>query len=822
MPYDLKTKDGIFLRNIPDELDPNSDQVKQRVLLERDKVGQQPHEQPITPQPTPTNNKGPAFGTPAFEAYARGDVQAGKFLEEDQRIKGSREPVTDIIGKAKNVISDTARRVGFEFGRRGENIKDSITGEKRKTSLSSTPELGRENQYSSQEGFEEFAGKWGIGRTKSIKDAIRAGFYPPDDPKTASVLRGLPLMGSDAERIDAVASLKKNGKVTAMFPDEKGNVYALFDNGFLGQINRPGTSGMDIQEFGQKGLTYAAASMIGGPTVTGQVAASLGAAGALELDNLASGGSFDEYELALAPVFEVLGQGAGKIISKAFTKMSPSARRGIQSWEDLEGKIPPNDWAKIEKAMKASDALDGSPKLTKDQILSTGKPVGKEFRDVKKVIVDPENADKLAERYMAQDSYGDAKVRKIVEDSFSPTGMDAGKPPIEIGMERTRKAADGVFEQIDTKRVTTAKETYGRLWGPSGLGNQVNLRPVRARVRSILADEAINAGEKEAVQKRVLDFMKHKPPGELAAINLSTVTGKRGQETVWEIDRLINGRGADVVGEKAKSSLRDVRKLLIDEIEKTNPGFKAANSEYRTMMKEAEEVEETLVGLLRDTEEAAQDKVARIFNQKSNESILKAKGMLDSVDPSAYPALYRGWVEERLSKLPDTIQMLESDNAADIILNRFYGNPGQSRKMIALAPNLDTKKNLTFLRDWLNNAKQLRVSQATSEPSKGIARDIDIARGVIVPQAEAAIMAKRGIFSFFGRRFRAAFTEAMLNPKWAEEMKIIRKKGPKENGLLALIEAITTSTEAIGSGAMTSLDPEAELESQPQDNQSTQ
>ena len=38
MPYDIQTKDGITIRNVPDNIDPNSDEIKQRVAKERQKL----------------------------------------------------------------------------------------------------------------------------------------------------------------------------------------------------------------------------------------------------------------------------------------------------------------------------------------------------------------------------------------------------------------------------------------------------------------------------------------------------------------------------------------------------------------------------------------------------------------------------------------------------------------------------------------------------------------------------------------------------------------------------------------------------------------
>jgi len=103
MPYDIQTKDGITLRNVPDNIDPNSDEIKQRVEQERQKL----------------------FMTPTVENEAL--LTSGGFDSPENQTRLlkkqlSQTPQSDIpqVGKNYNPLAELARNIGstatFEFG----------------------------------------------------------------------------------------------------------------------------------------------------------------------------------------------------------------------------------------------------------------------------------------------------------------------------------------------------------------------------------------------------------------------------------------------------------------------------------------------------------------------------------------------------------------------------------------------------------------------------------------------------------------------------------------------------------------------------------
>lgn len=73
MPYSITTKDGITLRNIPDDIDPNSQELRDRVAAEREKRGMAP---PAPEAPTPEPAEDRRFVAEQLQAGA------GKRLEE--------------------------------------------------------------------------------------------------------------------------------------------------------------------------------------------------------------------------------------------------------------------------------------------------------------------------------------------------------------------------------------------------------------------------------------------------------------------------------------------------------------------------------------------------------------------------------------------------------------------------------------------------------------------------------------------------------------------------------------------------------------------
>ena len=103
MPYDIQTKDGITVRNIPDNVDPNSDEIKQRVSKERQK---------LFTSPTVENEELLTSG--GYDSLENQD----RLLKK--QFRGTKQGDTPEVGLGYDPVKELARNIGstvsFEFG----------------------------------------------------------------------------------------------------------------------------------------------------------------------------------------------------------------------------------------------------------------------------------------------------------------------------------------------------------------------------------------------------------------------------------------------------------------------------------------------------------------------------------------------------------------------------------------------------------------------------------------------------------------------------------------------------------------------------------
>lgn len=731
----------------------------------------------VDAQPTPVEKSDskihPTMQAKIDEAFAEGDVALAEFLQRSAKDMSTEE--LSPIERVGEGLSQFGKRAGFEVGRRAEFIKEKFTGEKRMTEKArSTPEIG---QYT-LDGVMMQAASLGY---RDLNKAIEDGAIPPVPSfKDGLKMTALQLSKDEEEKISIARGLSK---AVGIIPDSKGNMFVLFENGAEMQMNRPGYSGMDVEELSSKGALFGLGSALGGPGFYGQALGAMGSQGTMEAATYLAGGTFDTWEIAVAPAFEALGIGGSKLLSKALVKMDPTVRAGIKDWTDLEGKIPKKDFENVKKAMEASKTLE-APAPTGSQIFSRGKAQGQAERAVKAVQTSPEQAERLAKEYASQDTFSDAKVRSEVERIFDSD--DA----IGVGMKKTREASSKVFEKLDSIKDANAKKYFGEAFKENGgQGALVDYNKLRNFVKE-QRNNATFTGDEQKSMDKVLGFLTRQDPLIGKVFSIRSAPGRDAQKVKFQIDRLIAGRGEDAVGKDAKKALIKVKNMLIDEIESTNKGYRAANARYQADMAPIDEIEDTILGVYRKTGEATEERISRLFNTKSLDTITKVKGYLDEVDPSAYPALYRGWLDSKIGKLPTSENLLESTNPAKVIESTFFGTPAEARKMIELAPNQSTKKNLMALRDYLGYSKKLRMGSVSKEDIDIPVGKTDISRGTVIPAAEAAA----GAFSFIKgkiteRRLKA-IADTLTNPKWAEDIAKARKAGIRSGQLDMLFNRV--------------------------------
>ena len=723
-----------------------------------------------TPIETPSFQMPPA----AQKALNERNPELAMFLTEQaaiNAIEGDREGFGE---KLWGSIEDVGERIGWEAKTRMGRLKKMFTQEDRKTSMTDTlPEIG---QPMTMEGAGSFFPRPEI--RKFGEEPKKGGMMPPSDMETMARIDLIKLSAESPE--EAEEMYKSIPSVVSTFKDAKGNPAVLFDNGYLGQINAPGPSQADRESLQTKGMLFGLGSRVTGGGVFSQMMAAAGIQSGLEVASLAGGGEINPWEVAVAGTMEGLSIGLMKAVGKGLASIPPSARKSIKTWEDLEGKIDSKTFSDLRKVKEAEEGLN-APAIMSAQFTNRGQPDFKDLEKIRKATTDLKSAQKIANRIAEQDTFVSGEIADQVK-RISPS-VD----PIVEGAKIARASSDNIFNKFDTYRRGEANKVFGEVFKKN---NWVDLRSTRKIARRIAENESISGGEKEMIAKKVLRFMQR--PTSAGPMDNLTMRGRLAQELKFEIDNLIKRRGETAVGSNAKKALIEMQEELISKIDTTNPGYIDANKKFADAMAEADDLENSFIGLVRGTDEAKFEKVNTLFRNSEISELKKFKGLLDAENPAAFHTLYKGWLSNKLGE--------RSIEKSGDLFGTLFSKPKEFNKMIELAPSADIKKNLQWIRDYVQSAKSITLKRAGAEQG-AFQVGAELARqGEVQGARSMSIKA----LEFIHDKVRAGdMADAVLNPKWAEQMKLIRSS-KREAGIRIFSDLI----RLIGKGA------QAELSSQ--------
>lgn len=736
----LKRFQEIKKRGLQDQL-PSDVRLRFDEADKRGMLGAMPPAQPATTAPAAKSDFGslvpldPAYRAKVEEAYASGDVAFGDFLLR-QAEAGEKQTPEGFLEQVKQ----KAGEVGFMAERAAGRVKEAFTGENRQTEATSLyPEIG----------FVDKSNPVSEKYTDPVALSLK-GVLPPQDIKTNAALSAMSLAGTDEERIQM---LRSTPSVVNLFKDEKDNVFAIFNNGYIGQVNKPGLSGSDVERMAVQAIPFGAASKLAkGGGVLKQVGTAMGAQTGMELATIPFGGEFNETEIALSGIMEGIGQGLSKSVGYAWGRMADKERKAIKTWRDLEGKIPNQDFQKIKQLKQAEERLDAPKTLAAQYASNTGnrfKEVGDLIEASKKV----NDAERIATKLNEQDAFVRKEIKQQVRQIFQGDAL-------EEGTKRVRAASESIFEDLDAARRVQADKSFGNVFKENAM---VDMRPVIAKVRRIAASESIPNGEKQAVLNKLSSYFRPQK-----GVLLTGMRGKGAQELKFEVDNLIKKRGETAVGENAKKALLEIQGDLIKLIDEANPGYIAANRQFAKNTQKIEELEDTIMGIIRDTGETKLARISKLFDEKDIGAVKQVLGTIGDKDQPAVFALYRSWLDDKLGK----IDLKSSQNASKDLYSTLFGSPDKQRRIFELAPSKEVKENLMALRDYLDVSRNIRI--APSGGSGSVISDLfEMGRQQEVQGPRAAVY--RALQSKWERARKDALTESVLNPRWAEEMKAMRK-----------------------------------------------
>lgn len=697
-----------------------------------------PQQAPVRPQPQEDFGSlvplEPSYRAKVEEAYASGDVEFGDFLLR-QAEAGEKQTPEGFLGQ----VRQKAGEVGFMAQRAGGRIKEAFTGESKQTPETHLyPEIGFADRSNPES--EKYT-----DRTAQSK----AGIMPPVDARTATALDVMNLAGTDEERIQI---LRNTPSVVNLFKDDKDNVFAIFNNGYIGQVNKPGVSGADIERAAVQAVPFAAAGKLAaGAGALGKVGAAMGAQTAMELATVPFGGEFNESEIALSGIMEGLGQGLSKVVGRAWGKLADRERKSIKTWRDLEGKIPNQDFQKIKQLKQAEETLDAPKTLAAQYASNTGNRFS-EVGDLIEASRKVNDAERIATQLNAQDAFAKKEIKDQVRQIFRGDAL-------EEGTRRVQGASKAIFEDLDAARRVQADRAFGNVFRDNAT---VDVRPIIVKARQLASNESIPNGEKQAVLNKLSSYFRPQK-----GVTLTGMRGRMAQELKFEIDNLIKKRGETAVGENAKSALLDLQGDLIKLIDDANPGYISANRQYAKNTQAIEELEDTIIGIIRDTGETKLSRISKLFDEKDIGSVKKVLGAIGGKDQPAVFALYRSWLDDKIGK----INLKTSKNASKDLYASLFGSPDKQRRIFELAPSKEVKENLRALRDYLEVSRNIRIAPQGGTGSV-ISDLFEMGRQQEVQGPKAAVY--RALQSKWEKSRKDALTGAVLNPRWAEEMKAMR------------------------------------------------
>jgi len=314
MPYSITTKDGITIRNIPDEIDPNSDQLKRRVFEERaarDGASQQ----------SGVDN----FGTiGSNNINDNSDELAGLLPIDSSFVPPSRRKEFEALPREKQEAV-VAQRKKPQAISGGDNVKSLSTAEGEiKQDFISTTNLTESNASELPEiGLSPELNEFSLN---AVKNSLAANLITNEYELAKALQTNIP--GSEAKK------------------DKDGNAILLMPSGQEFAINKPGLSGIDFAQFAMRALSFLpTGKFVGmGAKSLGKLAAGTAATEAtLQGVEASVGGEFNADQVllagALAPVGQVVSEkvlspvarfAGGKISSYAKAIIEEGKKRGVK------------------------------------------------------------------------------------------------------------------------------------------------------------------------------------------------------------------------------------------------------------------------------------------------------------------------------------------------------------------------------------------------------------------------------------------------------------------------------------------------------------
>lgn len=530
--------------------------------------------------------------------------------------------------------------------------------------------------------------------------------------------------------------------------DEAGNLIAgNNETGAKVVINKPGASMLDVLQaigIGSQFIPSAQVAALGRTTLQKAGIAAAGAGvtqGAVEAAQAATGGEFDEDEIALAVALGGASETLVPIVQNfRRSRIEKQAQAAGEQIEDVADNVSRGTEASESTGIELTPAQRTAiPSQLDRQALIAQLPGG--------------TADSV--RFLRRQN---AQSAQAVEDVLIQIAPDEA---VTGAQEQLRTASQRAIEAAKQVRAEKASPFYEAAKAENA---EVDLTPVTALIDETLA-EFPESGQVAKAFKRVQKM-------------LGSGSGVRVlHNTKLEIDQMIDKVGDGSLGNTTKSQLGDLKNLLLDQMDEASDLYRQARETFEAASPPVNRITDSIVGKIASLDDVQLRQVTGlIFNPNDTaRAVTAAKKAIQEVDPDAWNAIFRAEIERRLGNARTNLGDGQVENLPRQMLSAIFGNE-KSKQVLISGADGEVKKNLKYLETALSRAAKGRTQGSQTAARTEILREIRDSSTAISQWFRSPIDSLRGIGeeAAFDAKVRA-MAKAMFDPEFKPEMAKIRK-----------------------------------------------
>lgn len=521
-------------------------------------------------------------------------------------------------------------------------------------------------------------------------------------------------------------------------------------------LNRPGFSPQDLSTATAQVLSFIGPARLAsfGKGILQRVGIGGAAAGATEAALQETGVTLGRKERDLSDV------GIATLTGGLAETVVPAIQAIKQSRQASKLGTISEDVIDVSESVRAAQEASEATKIPLFQAQQTVIPAQLEKQSF--VAQLPAGAKKSIEGLKAQNkASGEA-----VEDFL---GAIAPDDAVVTGADQVRTAAQGALEKAKNIRSEKASPFYKDSFIE---GADVNLKPVRESIEASL-DELPEAGDIAKNLTKVNNLIKGRE-GKAPSLKLL-------HNAKIEIDQMLNKFGEGSLGNTTKNVIKDVKNLLLEQMDEASPLYKQARQAFSDASPDVVKVQDSIIGKIADLSDTQLKQVTtKIFDPSNTvKNMQDAKKAISDISPDAWNSIVRKELENRIGSIKSIDDVGSIENLPGQLFRAIFPNDKKT-KVLFSALDKEGKNNLKFLQTALKRASLGRPGGSQTAARLEIRKELE---GGIFQSLRNAFRAPIQAFTSLGEE--AAFdrkirvlSESLFDPTWKAQMSKIRKLNP--------------------------------------------